>query len=336
MGFLYILNKVGAEFGFNITDLKQRTYLADKINEAAREIYRRQDIPFSLKECFVRVTNDYEMSLPPFIGELRAIRSGCQDWCTDKWQLHTMFPKYNKQEWVNLWKNWRIKGYSPIALEFDNIAPVTVKIDSDDSTYTDSDLTITFVGSADNSNNINESVTMTSNQMTLTRTIQEFKRIYKNKKTDYNITIFDADGNEISMIYADEQDARFMIVDVSKYPQNLLGCCTCADGSFIMEVLYKERLADMTLDSDSFPVDGYDDIIVIKTKQLLTEGEVGQETRAILMNTKAEQELSKINQDKQGTINKKLNWDNNQTFRENGYYKYPWTSPYYPNSGWPY
>src|SRR5690348_8676133 len=118
MGFYYILNKVASEVGTDITNPNERVKLTDKINEAAREIYRRQDIPFQLQECFIRVTSNNEMSLPPFVGELRAIRSGCQDWCTEKWQLHTMFPKYNRSEWENLWKGWRILGTSTTAVAF--------------------------------------------------------------------------------------------------------------------------------------------------------------------------------------------------------------------------
>jgi hypothetical protein len=336
MGFLYILNKVAAECGFNIDNVKERTYLTNKINEAARAVYRKQDIPFQLKECFVRVTANYEMSLPPFVGELRAIRSGCQDWCTEKWQLHTMFPKYNRQEWEHMWKGWRVKGTSPVAADFDNIAPVEIEVTTDILGFSDPDLVITIVGENSQSNNINESVTMTSRVMSATKSIQNFRRIYKNKKTDYNIIIKDSDGNEISMIYADQLDARFMIVDISKYPKNLVGCCSCPDGSFIMEVLFKPILPDMTLDSDSFPVDGYDEIIVLQTKQLLTDLEEGKEQRSILMRQDIKEKLNDINQDKKGTINKKINYSGDFTFRENGYYNYPVPNDYMHGNSWPY
>lgn len=316
MGLGYILNKVAAEMGYNLNDSSDRAYLVDKTNEAARAIYRRQDIPISLKECFVRVTPDNEMSLPPFIGEPRAIRPGCKDYCFTHWVLHSMWGKYTKQQWAIQWKNWRVKGTSCLAIDIINTAPGTIEIATADPT-----LVITLVGENDDSNNVVESITMDATSKTWTKQFVTFKRIYKNKVSDFNIIIKDIAGNEISMIYADQIEARYSIIDVSEYPKNLCGDCTCPDGSFIMEVLYKPILPVMSLDSDSFPVADYDDVIVIKTKQLITELQEGKEDRAILMENKAKQELKDINQDKSGTVEKRLNFKRNPTFRNSGYYR---------------
>lgn len=308
MGFEYIYNTVAAETG--LTNTNQRGYLTTKINEAAREIYRRKDLPIILQECFVRVTRNNEVSLPPFIGEVRAIRPGSRDYCTLRWELHTMYPRYNKQEWVHMWKNWRMKGKRAYALEFNNVAPGTIEIHE-----ADTDCIVTIVGENENSNNVSESITLSEASVAWTKEFDTIKRIYKNKRTEYNIIIKDADGNEISMIYADQTDANYQIVDVSEYPLSLCCDAQCDDGTYIMEVLYKPILPEMKEFSDSFPVPDYDDVIVAKTLALLLEKEEGKEDRALLTHNKANQLVRDIVEDKTGNVVRKLTYKANPYFR---------------------
>jgi hypothetical protein len=300
MPLSYILRRVRAESG--ITDDDSIEYLKDRINEAAREIYRRSDLPISLQECYIRATSNAELALPPFIGELRAVRS--TNW-SDQWELFDMRPRYNSREWPNIWKNWRIKGYSPTKIEIINAAPVSIEVPT-----ADSDLIITFVGETVDSNNARDSVVMTTTEEEGSKSFTLFKAIAKNKVTDYNVTVLDADGNELAIIYADQLDARYVIVDVSQYP-NLE---SCADGTYTMEVLYKPRCPILYNDEDVFPVDGMDDAIVIKTLQLLEEGKPGNEQRALLMHEKAKDLVEDIVNDRTGTLSKKIGFKRNPLF----------------------
>ncbi len=301
MGLKYIIDQVASEIGIDVSQTSARNKLIAKVNEAAKEIYGRKDIPVALQECFVRTTPNSEMALPPFIGQLRAMRPGTRDYCTKEWVLHTMWPRYNKVEWVSAWKNWRDKGTACTAVEFNNVAPGAIEIAVADGT-----VEVTLVGENDDSNNVIETITLSATSQAWTKTFVKFNRIYKNKRSNHNIIIKDADGNEISMIYADQLDARFKIVDVSEFPTDLCCDASCGDGTYIMEVLFKPILPVMQEDSDFFPVDGYDEVIVLKTKQLYTELKVGEEDRALLIHQKVKDRLRDIAEDRTPTHSRKL------------------------------
>lgn len=296
MPLSYILRRVEAEQGFSAPDLnpEAREYLLDIINEAARQIYTKTDLPISLEECYMRTTSNAELALPPFVGELRAIRS-CE-W-NDNWTIHDLRPRYNSAEWPNIWKTWREKKPSPLKIDSDNLANLTIQIpEADDSVI------ISIVGESLDSNNVRESITLDATVKTGTKNYTSIKAIRKNKVTDYNITILDGDDEEISVIYADQLEARYKIVDVSEYP-NLQ---TCSDGTFAMEILYKPRLPRLVDDQDSFPVDGWDDVIVAKTIELLEAGKEGHENRAMLVNAKVKELTEDIVNDKTEHLSKKI------------------------------
>jgi hypothetical protein len=305
MSLAYIIRRVASDAGITSPDLNssQRAWLVDIINQAANEYYNSHDIPAVLKECFVRATADAELVLPPFIGELRAIRGAC---CSDirLWTLTQMRPKYHKDRWQSYWDNFEEKGDSVIEKEITNTAPGTIVYP-----IIDTDLTITFVGETIDSNRAIENVVMTTATKAWTKNFFEFKRIAKNKVTDYNIIINDSNGNELSIIYADQLEARFRVVDVSKYP-TLTGC-VCSDGTYAMEILYKPLLTRLEHDEDSFPVQGYDDIIALKTRQLIAELDPEKTDRAILMHKKAELLSKQKESDKNGQIQKRFSFGKN-------------------------
>lgn len=309
MSLGYILNTVASDVGMNMSNTAQRNYLVAKVNEAAREIYRKKDLPVSLKEVYIRATPNREMALPPFIGELRALRKGCNDaqYCTERWDLHSQYPRYNKSPWQHLWNNWRDKGNTPIAIEWLNTAPGTISYPE-----VDNDLTITIVGETSNSNRATDNIVVSATTKAWNKTFLNITRIAKNKITDYNVVLLDADGNECAIIYADQLEASYKLVDVSAYPE--WGNCTCSDGTAIMELLYKPVLPIMSLDTDTFPIQGYDDLIVVKTKQILAEQEEGKEERAILMDSKASRMLKEISDDKTGHLRKMVTHKKNPFF----------------------
>lgn len=313
MALIDILNEVARKSGHDLDKAAERANLVDEVNKAAREIYKSKDLPVVLKEVYVRSTANKELALPPFVGELRAIRSGCKDYCYDKWVLHTMYPRYTKVEWVNQWKNWRKKGESPVGIEWTETAPGTI-------TYpvVDEELVITIVGETSNSNRATDNITIDAVSKNWTKTFLNITRIAKNKITDYDVVLTDAAGNECAIIYADQLESRYQLVDVSEYPSSGWGCCACDDGTAIMEVLYKPILPYMYLDTDTFPVSGYDDVIILKTKQLLAEDEEGKEQRALLMDAKASRLIDEISGDKQGHIKRKMSFKRNPYFSRNG------------------
>ena len=294
MSLQYILNRVSRSQNIDLTDEGQRSWLVDIINEAADEVYSEKDLPLVLKECTVRVLNDYRIALPAFVGVVRAIRSTKYN---DLWTLKDVRARFNSVDWPERWNKGRIIGESPIAVDPTSTSPGTLEIHE-----ADSDCTVTLVGSTINSNRESDTVTMDDTEKDWSLSFQEIKAIRKNIVTDHDIVIKDADGNEISILYADQKEARYILMDISEFP----GFVDCADGSFMMEVLFKPRLPRMERDEDSFPLQGYDDIIILRTKQLLAEEEEGKESRALLMNEKSKQKLRHKIDDQVGTTEKRI------------------------------
>lgn len=296
----YILRQVERKSGMTGSDAGQRAMLLDVINEAAKEIYEKKDLPGCLRECYVRASTNKELALPSFIGELRAVRSTLWN---DIFRLQDMRPRYHNRDWENSWKSWRVKGYSPIHTEITNAAPGTITIPTADSS-----LTVTITGETVDSSRVVDTITMSDTSVAMTKSFTAIRSIVKNKVNDENVTVLDADDNEISTIYADQKEARYLIIDVSAYPN----WDSCPEN--VMEVLYKERLPRMENDYDIFPVDGFDDAIVIKTIQLLTEGEEGKEQRALLMEAKVDAIVERKTNDKTGTYQRKLGFKDQKKF----------------------
>src|SRR5690242_19706203 len=98
MSLKYILQRVQADTGISSPDLnpEQRDWLVTKVNEAIDELYQEQDLPLALRECYVKVTNDYRITLPPFIGEVRGMRSTKYN---DFWKLSDIRIRYNQVDW---------------------------------------------------------------------------------------------------------------------------------------------------------------------------------------------------------------------------------------------
>lgn len=302
MSLKYIFDRVASESGITSPNLneEQKARLLDVINQAAEEVYEDKDLPLSLLEVFLKANSNKQLALPSFIGETRAIRSTQYN---DTWKLLDIRPRYHAKDWPNEWKNWRLIRYSPVKIEITNSAPGTIIYP-----VIDTNLNITIVGETTQSNRFVDKISMTATSKVWTSTFLSITRIAKNKVTDYNVTIKDADGNEMAVIYADQEEARYQIVDVSKCPD--LSCCP--DGTYIMEVLYKPRLQRMENDDDSFPVDGFDNIIVAKAKQLIYEELEGQEEKAILADRKVNRLINRKVEHKVGTTQKFIKFGRNK------------------------
>lgn len=301
MSLRYIIRRVAKEIGVSSPELnpEQKAALIDIINQAAEEVYENKDLPISLKEVYVKANTNKRMSLPPFVGEIRAIRSTIWN---DNWTIQDLRPRYHARDWPNKWKNFRLIEYSPIKTELTSATPGTIEYP-----IVDGKLAITLVGETANSSRTVETIYQGALIQVWTNSFLSFKAIRKNKVTSYDVVIKDADGIEIATLYADQLESRYVIIDISQYPSLV----TCSDGTFPMEVLYKPRMSRLENDEDTFPVDGFDDVIVIKAKQLLTEDQEGKEQRAILMQAKGDKILNQKVENKTGTIQKKIKFGRN-------------------------
>jgi len=268
----------------------QRQPLVDKINEAAEEIWESSDLPGSLRELTLSVNNDSIIALPYFVGELRAVKPCNKEW--NQTELQSQAPRYYRNPWPALWNNWRTLGYSATTADIQNGGPLVLTINTADPT-----LIITIVGQTSNAAQIAEQVTMTATTKQTTHSFSNVVGIIANKNPSSNVDIADTDGNAISILHTVTQEARFCLYDISLYPSLT---------ERVVDCLYKLRLQKMVLDSDCFPIPDYDDIILLKVKQLLAEDEPGKEQQALLMHQKIGDRLAKKAEHKTSGVKYKM------------------------------
>jgi hypothetical protein len=304
MSLKYILDRVRSSAGFTNTELaaEQRALLLDFINEACDELYNQTDLPFQLQECNIQINIDEKtIALPAFVGELRAVRDKREYEPNSRWSLVDTRPRYVRKDWENKWNKFRILGEAATVRDLENASPLTYT-----TTTIDTNLIITVVGETEDSNNAFEDITMNALVKNGTKNFTSIKSIRKNKPSADNVVITDVADNEMALLYADRVESVYKIIDVSEYPD--LNCC--GDG-FVMEILYKPSLNRLYFDHDEFPVPGYDDILVLSTKQLLAEESPGNEQRALLMDRKVDRKIHRKQINKTGTTQKRLTTSRN-------------------------
>lgn len=318
MGLKYILDRVSSEGGQrNLEDNpEQRAFLLTKINEAAKDVWEQTDLPGSLREVTLAILPNSVVALPAFVGEPRAIRHKPTE---EVETINDLRPRYHLLPWKTMWRNWRFIGYSPVQRDVENAAPLELRIDA-----AESDVIVTVSGSTATARRAADAITMSGTTNTGTVSFVDFESIRKNQPSNNDIFVYDQNGNEMAVIYNDFLESRYIILDVSLYPNF---STDCPDGSRKMELLYKIIRKPMSLDTDSFPVDGFDDVVALKTLELLASGEEGKEQRAILMNMKGKQQLDRLLEHKEGTIQKRVKFARNRFHDITRFRKYggePW------------
>ena len=276
MPLIKVLRRFCQKTGLDKDSADARQVCLDYINEAAKELYDAQDYPYCLDELVLEVNRTGLVSLPPFVGIPRALREACTQ---IPWRLSTMRPRYHAGNWAqDSYNNWRDIGYSPLAVQLDNTAPPVIvipKIDCDS-------VMVTIVGSTANANQVVENKTLTALRTQFETPFINYVVIRKDAVSAFDIVVEDANGNEISVIYNNELEANFRIIDVSNYPH-----AQPIDQTVTMELLYKKRLPLLTNDNDEFILKDYEEILINKSVQLYLEDK-GNVEGALMFDKKAE------------------------------------------------
>lgn len=237
-----------------------REKLLRLLNEAAYEIYIQADLPGSLEEVVLQVAGDRTLALPSYVGELRAVR----EFDTRKpWHINQTRQLYNPLNWSQAWRNFRIKGRSPLVSNVLNYSFVTATITATE----DFDVVVNIAGSTTDAQRVVDVLTIAKGTLTATGTKQfiNIGGITKSVLTATNVTITDIEGNVLSEISNDSLKANYLIVDVSEMP---LSTNPPSTRDNVVEVLYKKKLIELSLDTDEFPVIDCDTIISNKIIQI--------------------------------------------------------------------
>lgn len=289
----YMIRRLGGELGLSnvSSNPEQRARLLDIINQAAKDIYDSYDLPGCDREITVSVVADTEVALPCFIGTPVAMRANNYNYPVASPYLPTVIgitslrPRYNQLVWANKWNKWRYKGVSPVQININGATSLVF------SSVVGDTATVTVTGETVTAHNISETFSMSDGTYTTANAFTNIKSIVKSAVNSANITVCDISGNVLAVVLNDQLESSYQIYDISEYP-NLT-----VDGvDRKIDVLYKEQLARLENDSDTFPVPGYYDVIIQKAFQLTLEWNKDQESIAHVTNldSRIDQKVTKI------------------------------------------
>lgn len=286
MSLGYILSQAGKKMGLNPSDSQERSVLLRFANEAMREAYMQCDPVGSLMEAVFKVNGNQTVSLPQYVGFVRAIRELCS-W--EPWHLKQMRPRYNQFNWPDSWRGWRLRNRQALMATVVNqsVGVITVPF------VETPNIVVTVSGPTALASRATESVIMSSTVMKTQNQYMDYVTVQKDRANDYDVSLVDIDNNPLTVIPNTELTAQYQIVDVSDAPW--LSQSTAPMENY-MEVLFKKTLPLMTNDNDEFPAPNYDDIIVNKIMQLWGE-EQGKADMAVGYATKATQTMVRLKEE---------------------------------------
>jgi len=286
MALNYILQQVGFKMGLNPAIAGQRAVMLRFVNEAASELYSISDMAGCLEEAVFMVNPDQTLSLPDYVGHSRAMRKSDNQQAIG---LTQMRPRYNEFNYMNGWRNWRIKGSRPLQRTLTNQASLVLTV----SHVEDPPIQVTISGPAEGSSCISETVIMDAVSKETVNQYNDVLTFSKDRVNNYDVILSDIDGVQLSSIANTKLRAVFQIVDISDAPW--ITSDTSASGNWV-EVLYKKALNWFSNDTDEFPAQGYDNVLVNKCLQLYYEEQDNIEVAGAYM-SKARQSLAAIHQD---------------------------------------
>ena len=259
-----------APMGLNPTVQNDRLLLVSKINAAARELWEQTDLVGSMAEQTFTVSgSEKEISLPYYVDKVRGVRSVD---LLNKVILHDMSPRYFYGEVYQSEFEFRIKNHSILRRTISNSAPMVISIPAVETTR----IVFTVRGATTNAVRATEEVVIEVDELEvdLTKSFTDIVGFYKNRVTDNDCTLTDADDVVMSVIpnvLLEASYAVLQIVDVN---------LTSNQDGRSYEILYKRKFIPFVDDYDSFPVAGYDDAIVWKTLSHFFALKEGQEPLA--------------------------------------------------------
>ena len=270
MSVEYILDRVGKKLGINPNDNHQRSIMLGYLNEGAQELYEESDMVGSLVEDSFYVQGDKTIALPSNVSSIRAVREKESQL---PWNLANITERYSHNSTAQDHRTWRIKGYEPFKLTPTSFANLKAT-----ATAAMTDISLTVIGTRSDASRFVETVEMDATSNTFSTTFTSIESIIKSDVCTYDISIKESDDTVLAVIPNNEKESQYLIVDVSEFPWD---DSAPQDDAHTLEVVYKKKLPYLSKDSDEFPADGYDNIIINKVMQLYME-EQGKIEEAML------------------------------------------------------
>lgn len=304
-----VLLRVARDTGMDA--VQQRDKLLDVLNRSAAEMYQEINCNRIRREISVLVTKDLRIALPSMVGDLLGVRVHTADRPFD---VEPMSPRYVSDTHGYRYHNWRDLGISPF-----HTTPTDVNVLTLETPILE-DAVVTITGRTNVAAREVEEITVDESPKDTTKLwYPNIQSIVSLSNRNCDITIKDSEGIEVAVLYNNENQTRYKLVDVSQYfsgPDSV-------DGQTLVDVLYKEPLYYLTLDSDQFPAgDIYDNCWYYKAMSLFYRPLANKAKEANDMRTLYQTTIRTVRDGSEGGIIKKI------LFGRNKYYDN--TEPYYP------
>ena len=294
--FYNILQRVASDTG--LSAVQQRSVIAGLINSAAKEMHTRLECNNAYRVVTLVVPTDKVVSLPYYVGELRGVKQHSNELLTKVSNIgQPRFTKSTREYMVNTWTEL---GHSPLCATMSTIGPLTLQTNNVDN------VAVLVNGQTVQSAAYEESVTVNAVSVTTTKLFgPKINNIACFSPRTSDISMYDANGTLISVLYASQQAASFKIVDVSRWAFGSYE----ASGGNLMDVLYKVPFTPLVNDSDSFiSGDTYDDVLYYYAMYLYYLPQNGKDNDAAIAKSQAFQSLMACKTEDEAGVQKKLNF----------------------------
>jgi hypothetical protein len=307
----FILRRISAEEGYGnlSSNAQQRQRLVDYVNRAAQYLWDSLEMQNTDMELSTYVNMGAELITPAYVNRLIAVKLSYNQ---APWDITDLRPRYSNTPWAEKWNHFREKKPTTLAVRL--AAPTTLTFEgAADNTV------ITVTGPTLLANQVNESITMNQTSKTTSTVFSANPyTISKPNKSTQNIIVKDSLGQELGIIYNNLPRAFYRVFDVSVYPN-----VTWGTFQYPVQILYQEALPRIEDDEDEFPIAGWDEFLIAKTKQLLLsekDFDAGQKRELDLV-AQIEAWKSKQNEGKKRVIQVK----ENPLLFQDKYFNYPFS-----------
>ena len=312
MSLLDIQTDIAIEIGRAATDGDKaaRTY---RINKAAEEIHDACDFEEGMDEAIFNFNPSTDgaqvITLPPYVFKVRGGRYADSRTPITIDDIHN---RYNFQ-WNYENETWylkpRYKGQSPLARDIANQSTITLTIPVADTNA----FTVVITGETDRANRISETVSFPVGTLSV-ESVGNYLRIesiVKSRITDSDVTILDAESNELGKILNSEYQSQYTLYQIMDEEQGT----TLPTNFSGMEILYKKKFQPFKNDQDCFlGTSRYDKAIFWK----FMEHRVKDVKEAMAFQQKCTQVLSQMFENDTAGKRRKIN------FKPSPYYNLPY------------
>lgn len=284
-----------------------------RINKAAEELHDASDFEEAMDEAIFNFNPTTEgaqtITLPPYIFKVRGARYA-DGRCPIS--IDDIRNRYNFQ-WYCENETWylkpRYKGQSPLARDINNQSTVTLTVPIEEP----SEFTVVITGTTDRANRVSETITFTTTDLEKESVgnYTKIESIVKSRITQSDVTILDAEENELGRILNSEYQSQYTLYQImdeesgTTLPSNFSGT----------EILYKKKFQPFKNPQDTFfGTSRYDKAIFWK----FMEHRVKDVKEAKAFQVKCQQVLSQMYENDSAGKRKKIN------FRPSPFYQMPY------------